>query len=141
MDLQTQIQDALRARSQDDQRTKKLKRRIDDAFLLPRVDKWKAIIKLYCEEVPGLAEQARLHRQVAKQRREEAGIWNQRAVMKGGDMRLGLVLPAPFLDILNACDPEFADAMADNAAPAEQKKMYRLLVKAFRQYAVPQDLQ
>lgn len=137
--LQSKIQGALQTSSQD-ARTKELKRRIDDAFLLPRVKKWQAVIRIYCEEVPGLAEVARAHRKLAKQRREEAGIFNPKVVMKGGEMRLGLTLPAAFLDILNTCDPEFAEIMASNDNPAGQKKMYHQLVKAFREYAVPSDL-
>lgn len=118
-------------------------KRINHAFALPRIEKWKAVIKLFVEENPELELTIKEVKQTVKEQREQAGIFNKKA-MSGNDMQLGLLLPAPFLTILETCDPEFKEIMSDDTKGrednrAKQRQMMKLLKKAFPEYVVPQD--
>ena len=130
------MQEFLKARDQSRMK------RINNAFSLPRVKKWQAIIDLYLDESPGLQEAVKEVLKTVKEQREMIGVWNPKAVSsKHSDMRLGLMLPSAYMAIIETCDPEFREVMAEGAAGqnrAEQAKMMKMLRKAFPQFVVPQ---
>lgn len=122
-------------------RDKERMKQIDSAFMFPRPQRWVKIVEIFMRETPGLREAMRDNALLARQQREEAGIWNEKIRTKDNpDMRLGMVMPPAVLNILETCDPEFKEVMASSENPKAQKKMFRMLTKAFPQFVVPQDL-
>lgn len=122
-------------------RDKERMKMIDNAFMFPRPQRWVKIVEIFARETPGLREAMRDNAALARQQREDAGVWNDKIKMKDNpDMRLGMVMPPAVLTILETCDPEFKEVMASSENPKSQKKMFRMLTKAFPQFVVPSDL-
>lgn len=135
-----EIQEARELKAYMDERDKERMKLINNAFMFPRPQRWVKIVDIFVHETPGLKEAMRDNALLARQQREDAGVWNEKVTMKGGEMRLGMVMPPAVLTILETCDPEFKEVMASNENPKAQKKMFRLLTKAFPQFVVPSDL-
>lgn len=125
------------------QRNQSRMKRINHAFSLPRIEKWKAVIKIFVEENPELETTIKEVKKSVKEQREDMGVFNKKA-MSGDDMQLGLLMPAPFWTILETCDPEFKEIMSDDTKGrednrAKQRQMMKLLKKAFPEYTVPMN--
>lgn len=124
-------------RQRDNDRMK----RINYAFTLPRTQKWKAVIDIYLDETPGLREVRDGNIKLAREAREKLGIFNKKAMT--GDMQMGMIMPPAYWTIIETCDPEFRDIMSDDTKGRTdnrqaQIKMFKLLMKTFPAFAVPQ---
>lgn len=117
-------------------------KQIDSAFMFPRPQRWLKIVEIFVRERPELKRVMRDNALLARQLREEAGIWNEKIKMKDNpEMRLGLVMPPAILTILETCDPEFKEAMSsDGRNTKQQKQMFKMLTKAFPEFVVPSEL-
>lgn len=123
---------------ENDFRLKELLKDIDDAFLLPRKEKWRKIIDLFIANRPDLKAQIALVIKEIKEERATSGAWNKYAESADKTMRLGLKMPQFYWEILSTCDPEFAERMSGSGGTtAEQKKMYKELCQAFPEFQVP----
>lgn len=123
-----------------DRHTSDVMKSIDRAFeIQDRAKRWKSVIAIYLEQVPGLAEVRDGNILLAKQKREQAGLHNRR--MKASEtMTMGLVMPPAYLNIIATCDPDFDEVMNDsNASREAQKKVMKLLHRAFPEFSVPLD--
>lgn len=124
------------------QRERRIMKRINAAASLGRTKYWRAIIDIYCDEVNGFKEIGEANKLLAKQQRDSARGFHKAGDTKGS-MQLGLVMPPSWLNVLQVADPELAAVLSDSDGDGDrnqQKKLMRMLVKAFPEYQVRQDI-